>query len=159
MSVDISGVVGEINWSQSKTNDLFVKTKQGPDKISGSLTPSTTIYNRIYAVSGTLAASASTTIDLQGVTDYLAQSLTLTKIVAIMVKATTTDMIYSPGASNGLTWFLGGTTPTITIRAGGFFLIGDGSAFTVSGTAKTIKITNASGSLSGTYELALIGGQ
>ena len=159
MSVDISGVVGEINWSQSKTNTAFVKTKQGPDKITSSLTPSTTTFNRIYAVSGTLAASASVTIDLQGVTDYLAQSLTLTSIIAIMVKATTTDMIYSPGTSNGLTWFLGGTTPTITVRAGGFFLIGDGSAGTVSGSAKTIKITNASASLSGTYELALIGGQ
>jgi hypothetical protein len=76
-----------------------------------------------------------------------------------MMKATTTDMIYSPGATNGLTWFLGGTSPTLTVKAGGFFLVGDGSAFTVSGSAKTIKITNASGAASGTYELALIGGQ
>ncbi|NBW14043.1 MAG: hypothetical protein EBR82_39200, partial [Caulobacteraceae bacterium] len=67
-------------------------------------------------------------------------------------------MKYEPGASNGLTWFLSGTTPAVTVQAGGFFLIGDGTYGTVSGSAKNIKITNV-GAVSGTYEIALIGGQ
>jgi len=158
MSVDISAVVGQISWSQSRTNTGFVKTKQGPDQLSITQSPDTTTYNRIYAVSGTLAASASTTIDLQGVTDYLGQSLTLTKIIAFQLTATTAAMKYEPGASNGLTWFLSGTTPAVTVQAGGFFLIGDGTYGTVSGSAKNIKITNV-GAVSGTYEIALIGGQ
>lgn len=159
MSVDISSVIAEIGWTQSKTNGDFSKTRQGPDKLSKTLAPNTTTYNRIYATSGTLAASASVTIDLQTATDYLGQTLALTKVIAVMLAATTTDMQYSPGATNGLTWFLGGTSPTVSVKAGGFFLVGDGSAFTVSGTAKTITVTNLSSTAAGTYELALIGGQ
>lgn len=159
MSVDISAVVGQISWSQSKTNTGFVKTKQGPDQLSVTQSPSTTTYNRIYAVEGTLAGAASVTIDLQSITDYLGQSLVLTKIVAFMLKATTTGMKYEPGASNGLTWFLAGTTPSITVQAGGFFLIGDGATFVVTASDKTIKITNIHASTTGTYEIALIGGQ
>lgn len=158
MSVDISTVVGQISWTQSKANTGYTKTKQGPDQISVSLAPDTTTYNRIYATSGTLAASASVTIDLQGVTDYLGQSLTLTKIIAIQLTATGSTMKYEPGATNGLTWFLSGTSPAITVRDGGFFLVGDGTYGTVNGTAKTITITNT-GAVSGSYGLALIGGQ
>lgn len=158
MSVDNSTVVGQITWTQSKTNTGYAKTKQGPDQLSVSLSPDTTTYNRIYATSGTLAASATVTIDLQGVTDYLGQSLTLTKIIAIQLKATGSTMKYEPGASNGLTWFLSGTSPAITVRDGGFFIVGDGTFGVVSGSAKNITITNT-GATSGTYELALIGGQ
>jgi hypothetical protein len=158
MSVDIATVVGSISWVQSKTNTGFVKTKQGPDQLSITQTPSTSTYNRIYAASGTLAASGTTTIDLQGVTDYLGQSLTLTKIIALQFTATGSNFSYEPGASNGLTWFLSGTSPVVTVKDGGFFLIGDGTYGTVSGSAKTIKITNV-GATSGTYEIALIGGQ
>lgn len=158
MSVDNSAVVGQINWTQSKVNSGYTKTKQGPDQLSVSLSPDTTTYNRIYAVSGTLAASASVTIDLQGVTDYLGQSLTLTKIIAIQLSAEGSTMKYEPGASNGLSWFLSGTSPAISIRSGGFFLVGDGTFGVVSGSAKTITVTNT-GATSGTYNLALIGGQ
>lgn len=158
MSVDISTVVGQITWTQSKTNTGYAKTKQGPDQLSVSLTPDTTTYNRIYSTTGTLAASASVTIDLQSVTDLLGQSLTLTKIIAIQMSATDSTMKYEPGASNGLSWFLSGTSPAISVRAGGFFLVGDGTFGVVSGSAKTITITNT-GAVSGTYELALIGGQ
>lgn len=158
MSVIASSVVGQITWTQSKTNTNFSTTKQGPDQVSVTLTPDTTTYNRIYATSGTLAASASVTIDLQGVTDYLGQSLTLTKIIAIELSATGSAMKYEPGASNGLSWFLSGTSPALTVQSGGFFLVGDGTFATVSGSAKTITITNT-GAVSGTYKIALIGGQ
>lgn len=158
MSVNISSVVGQITWTQSKTNTGYGTTRQGPDQLSVSLSPDTTTYNRIYATSGTLASSASVTIDLQGVTDYLGQSLTLTKIIALQLSATGSNMKYEPGASNGLTWFLSGTTPAVTVKDGGFFLIGDGTFGTVSGSAKTITITNT-GATSGTYSVALVGGQ
>lgn len=159
MSVDVSSVVAELGWTQSKTNGDFSKTRQGPDKLSKTLTPNTTTYNRIYAASGTLAGGASVTIDLQSITDYLGQAVVLNKILAIMVAATTTNMKYEAGATNGLTWFLGGTSPTITIRAGGFFLFGDGATFTVSSTVKTITVTNLDATNAGIYEIALIGGQ
>jgi hypothetical protein len=159
MSVDISAIVGEISWTQSVTNSGFVKTTQGPDKLTATLAPSTTTYNRIYAVKGTLAGGASVTINLQGVTDYLNQSLTLTKVIAFMLKATTTGMKFEPGASNPLTWPLTGTSPVLTVQAGGFFIIGDGAAHTVNATDKNFKITNLDGAVTGTYEIALIGGQ
>lgn len=159
MSVDTSQIVGEISWSQSKTNSPFAAIKQGPDKLTQVISPSITTFNRIYAVSGTLAAGASVTIDLRNITDYLSQALTLTTIRALMIKAVGVDMIYSPAASNGLTWFLLGTTPAIVVKAGGFFLIGDGEGFPVTSTDKSFTITNDDGSLTGTYEVALIGGQ
>lgn len=158
MPLTLSNVNAEIGWTQTKANTGFTTVKQGPDKLVGTLSPAVATYNELLAVQGTLAASASATIDLYSITNLLGEAKTLTKGVAIMVKATTTSMKIEPGASNPITWFFGGTTPSITIKAGGFFLLGDGGTATLSATDRNLKITNLSGSVSGTYDLVFLGG-
>lgn len=158
MALTLSNVNAEIGWTQTKTNTGYGSIKQGPDKLTATLAPAVATYNELLAVQGTLAASASTTIDLYSITNLFGESKTLTKGIALMVKATTTGMKIEPGASNPLTWFWGGTSPSITIKAGGFILLGDGGTATISATDRNLKITNTSGSTTGTYDLVFLGG-
>ena len=157
MPLTLSNINAEIGWTQTKAT-TYGSVKQGPAKLSASLAPSVTTFNELLAVQGTLAASANTTIDLYSITNLLGDAKTLTKAIALMVKATTTGMKIEPGASNPLTWFFGGTSPSISIKAGGFMLLGDGAVFTLSATDRNLKITNLSGSVTGTYDVVLLGG-
>ena len=160
VSLSLASVAVELGWTQISPNTGFVTSRQGPDKLSASLSPDLTVVNRVYAVSGTLAASGTVTIDLQALTTYLtgADAVVLTKVQAVMLTATTTGMKFEPGATNPATWFFSGTTPAITLQAGGFFCLGDGSVYTVTASLKTLKITNISASLTGTYAIAILGG-
>lgn len=158
MSLSLSGISGEITWTQTKTNTGFIVTRQGPDKVSLSLSPATATYNEVYAVQGTLAASATTTLNLNSFTNLIGQSVNATKGIGFIIRATDANLKIEPGATNPLGWWWGGTTPSITIKAGGFFLIGDGSVATISGAACNLKITNLSGSVTATYTVAFLGG-
>ena len=158
MPLTLSNINAEIGWTQTKSTTGYGSVKQGPSKLSGTLAPAVATYNELLAVQGTLAASASTTIDLYSITNLFGEAKTLTKGIALMVKATTTGMKIEPGASNPITWFFGGTSPSISIKAGGFFLLGDGSAATLSATDRNLKITNLSGSTTGTYDIVFLGG-
>ena len=158
MSLSLSGISGEITWTQTKANTGFILTRQGPDKVSLSLSPATGTYNEVYAVQGTLAASATTTLNLNSFTNLIGQSVTATKGIGFIIRATDASLKIEPGATNPLGWWWGGTTPSITIKAGGFFLIGDGSVATISGSDCNLKITNLSGSVTATYTVAFLGG-
>ena len=158
MSISTSGISGEISWTQTKTNTGFLVTRQGPDKVDPALAPSTTTYNEVLAVQGTLAASANTTINLNSFTNLLGQAVTVTKGIGFIIKAAAADLKIEPGATNPLGWWWGGTTPSITIKAGGFFLIGDGGTATIGSSACNLKITNLSGSLTASYTVAFLGG-
>lgn len=158
MALTLSNINAEIGWTQTKANTGYSTVRQGPDKLVGTLAPAVATYNELLAVQGTLAASASATIDLYSITNLLGEAKTLTKAVGIMVKATTTNMKIEPGASNPVTWFFGGTSPSISIKAGGFFLLGDGGTAVLSATDRNLKITNLSGSVTGTYNLVFLGG-
>lgn len=158
MALTLSNVAAEIGWTQSTSITGFQPRRQGNDKLQASLSPDVTVFNELFAVQGTLTASSNTTIDLYSITNLLGEAKTLTKGIAIMLTATTTGMKYEPGATNPLTWFLSGTTPAISVQAGGFFIVGDGSVTTLSATVRNIKITNLSGSTTGTYRIAFLGG-
>lgn len=158
MSISLSGISGEITWTQTKSNTGFIVTRQGPDKVDVALSPATATYNEVYAVQGTLAASANTTINLNSFTNLLGQSVTATKGIGFIIKAAAADLKIEPGATNPLGWWWGGTTPSITVKAGGFFMIGDGGTATISGSACNLKITNLSGSVVATYTIAFLGG-
>jgi hypothetical protein len=158
MTIANSGISGEITWTQTKTNTGFLVTRQGPDKIELGLAPAIATYNEVYAVQGTLAGSATVTLNLNSFSNLLGQAVTATKGIGLMVKATAADLKIEPGATNPLAWFWGGTTPSVTIKAGGFFLIGDGGTATISASTCNLKITNLSGSITATYSVAFLGG-
>lgn len=159
MALDFATVTITGTWQQSKTNTGFSPTIQGPDSISQStaLTVGSSAANSLYAATGTLAASASSTIDLQSFTDILGQAITMTRVYSIIVKTTDDSLKIEPGSSNGLSWFFGGTTPSITIPAGGAMGFVQTTAATVDATHKTIKLTNT-GSVTLTYNISIIGG-
>lgn len=158
MALSLSNINGEIGWTQATAITGWQNRRQGPDKLSVGLSPAVATYNEVYAVEGTLTASSSVTIDLYSITNLLGEAKTLTKGIALMLKATTTGMKLEPGASNPLTWFFSGTTPAISVQAGGFFLFADGTTATLSASVRNIKITNLSGSTTGTYDLVFLGG-
>lgn len=148
------------SWTQAKETTGRVDATQGPDTVASTVTFSVATVNRIYTYPISLAASGTATIDVQAVTTLLAESDAWTKVqgIQLTVDSGGGNIKLEPGASNPLTWFFSGTTPAITVKAGGFMALGDGSTFTASSTVKTLKLTNLSGSLTATGTLVLFGG-
>lgn len=159
MALSFANVSMSMAWEQFKTNTGYANTIQGPSGLDLNLayTVGSTAANSIYVTQGTLAASANTTVDLFSFTDLLGQSISMVRVYAIMLKAATDSLKIEPGATNPLTWFFGGTTPSITIPAGGGFLFSQTTAATVSSTVRNLKLSNP-GSVTMTYNIAVIGG-
>jgi len=160
MPLTVGSLLSTASWTQATSNTGRADITQGPDSISKTVTFDVAIVNRVYIYPISLAASGTATIDLQAVTTYLAESTAWTKVQGILLTVDSGggNIKIEPGASNPLTWFFSGTTPAITVKAGGWFGLGDGSVFTVSSTVKTLKLTNLSSSLATTGNLAIYGG-
>lgn len=160
MALTTAGVNGSISWIQTKTNTGFSNTIQGLDSISASVSPAltgATPANVVYAEERTLSASASQTYDLQSLTDFLSQSLVMTRAFAIAISCSAGQVTLEQGTSNPLTWPLSGTAPAMVVPSGGFFVFGQSTAQTVSASVKTLKVT--AGGSGGTYKIAILGGQ
>jgi hypothetical protein len=159
MALDFANIGISAAWQQRKTNTGYQDTVQGPDGLSlnASLTVGSSAANSIYVAQGTLAASASTTIDLFSFTDQLGQSVSMVRVYSMVVKTADAALKVEPGATNPLTWFFGGTTPSITIPSNGGFGFTQPTAATVSSTVRNIKLTNT-GAVTLTYNIAIIGG-
>lgn len=126
--------------------------------------------NKTYSENTTLAANGTETIDLNafgGANDALGEPYDLTAIKGIMIRNTSTDpsaiLTVAPGASNGWTALTGSTSNAITSvtpNNGEWTNLAPSAAgLPVSGTSKTLKLTNASGSAALTFELMVIGAQ
>lgn len=160
MAITTISVNGGISWIQSKTNTGFANTIQGLDSLSASVSPSltgATPANVVFAEERTLSASSSQSYDLQSMTDFLAQSLTMTRAYAIAISCSAGQVTLEQGASNPLTWPLSGTAPALVVPVNGFFVFGQTTAQTVSGSVKTLKVT--AGGSGATYKIAILGGQ
>lgn len=149
-------------WSQQKTTPGFLSVSQGPDSISLSVSPSLTgltPMNIVFSETRTLAASGSKTYDFTtagALYDLIGQPLNLSRVFSIGIYSTTGISVLSPGASNGLEWFMGGTSPTITIAEGAGFMFTSPAPATVDGTNKTLTVSSSAGC---TYKLVIFGGQ
>jgi hypothetical protein len=76
-----------------------------------------------------------------------------------MVLPTGSNVVVSPGSSNPLTCFFGGSTQSINVTAGGIFLYSSAATdtgFAVTSTAKTLKFDN-SGSTSLSLQVVIVG--
>jgi hypothetical protein len=139
-------------WSQSQSNGALQGTTQGPDSLSYRATPDAATYTQVQATQLTLAASASQTLDLSSFTTLLNATATCTKVLGVLVKATNTvtggQLKIEPGASSAIDFWLGGTTPSLTLACGDpagpgcAVLIADGAARAVSGSVKNVKLSN-----------------
>lgn len=164
MSVTSSGITGSLGWSLSRSNTGFGGVSQG-DSVSAAVNLDPTVYNSVFAAEYTLAAiNANNThiqsIDLKNFVDLAFETHTTTdKVIGIMVSVTGASITIAPGASNGLVWFWTGTSPIVTIKAGGFLVFSDGAATTVDATHKTLTLTNLSASVVATVRIAILCGQ
>ena len=160
MALNSASTSLSLSWDQQKTLTGFDSVSQGPDALSLSVSPNltgTNPVNVVFAEQRTLAASGSYTYDMStGLTDFLGNSIALARIFAIAVSSSTGTVVYAPGASNGLEWFLGGTSPTISIPAGAGFIFTTPTFQAVSGTDKTLTLSSSAGA---TYKIAFLGGQ
>jgi len=160
MALNSASTSLSLSWDQQKILTGFNSISQGPDALSLSVSPNltgTNPANIIFTEQRTLAASGSYTYDMStGLTDFLGTSIALTRIFAIAISSTTGTVVYAPGATNGLEWFLGGTSPTISIPAGAGFIFTTPTFQAVSGTDKTLTLSSSAGA---TYKIAFLGGQ
>jgi hypothetical protein len=160
MALNSANASIKIGWDQYKTLTGFNSVTQSQDSValnlSAVLTGATPV-NIVYFEQRTLSAAGSQIYDMStGLTDALGTAINLSRINAIVVVSTSGETIYEPETTNGLEWFLSGTTPKITIPAGGGFLFMTPTHQVVSGTDKRIKLSSTAGS---TYKIAFYGGQ
>lgn len=159
MSVTSSGITGSFGWSLSRSNTGFTGVSQG-DSVSAAVNPDPVVYNSVFAAEYAIAASGTQSIDLRNFVDLAFETHTTTdKVIGIMVSVAGANITITPGASNGLVWFWTGTSPIVTIKAGGFLVFSDGAATTVDATHKTLTLTNLSASVVATVRIAILCGQ
>ena len=167
MALTDASVIAQIGWTLAKSNTGFLDTTQGPDSVLFEAQPDTATVTAVYATSVTLTASGTATLDLRSFTDLAGNSVTLVSVYAMIVKVTgsgTANVVITPGASNGLTWFWTGTpsgtdtvTPKLTVTQGGVNLFYQAAAKTVDATHRNLDLLN-SGAATSTVLLAFLGG-
>lgn len=145
----------------TRINPGYANANTGPDSISFNLTNlNTTTFNQLSPLTFTIASGGSTTIDLTAMTNTVYETFSLASVLSIMVLPKGGAVVMKPGATNGATWFLGGTTPTVTISDGGCLLFSEpvgGPGHAVDPTHKTLTFTN-SGGTSLQLSLLIVGG-
>lgn len=150
-----------LTWSQERANPGFLPTYQGPDTFSSTITYTVDDLgmDSVYAVEGTLAPLASTTINLQSITDFFGQAMVFTRAYSIQIRAVGADLQWGPGATDPLVWFFGGPTDRIVVKDGSDFQYATQYPFTVSASAKNIDLYNSSPTETMTYQIVILGGQ
>ncbi len=122
-------------------------------------------FDQAYTAVRTLVGAASEDLDLYGgLTNVFGETINFVRIKAISIEllATTAASSITVGAAASHAWLgpLGGTTPTITIRNGGFYATGctDATGFPVAnGTTDVLKINNDDAAITATYRITLVG--
>lgn len=130
-----------------------------------SLTNGTTANKAdlIFTDQRTLVASATEDLDLAGsLTDAFGAIITMVEVVAVYIEAAAenTNNVVVGDATSPVPLF-GGTSPTFSVKPGGFFFAAAPNAsgmFTVgAGSTDDLKITNSGALTSVTYKVVIIG--
>ena len=157
-------VKGSLEWTYTKTPTGFNPVSQ-QGSVAFNLAPDAATYDHAYISQFTLAASASSTIDLYSFTSIVGESVTATKLLGYSVYVTGLvaggQIKIEEGATNPATFPLSGTTPAITLSVGtglkcGIVII-NGAAYTLSSTIRNIKFSNP-GTQTVTVNLAVLVG-
>lgn len=115
--------------------------------------------DRVLATySNAIAGGATETIDLASFVDALAATgQSMAEVRAIRFRPSTTAMSLAPGASNGWTGL--GADFKVTLPIGTLFELVNATdgRLPITGSSKTIAITNTSGGTAGSYDLEIIG--
>jgi len=160
MSLTSLSCNAQVGWSLENSTVTGFSTAKESDSLQWGLAlANLTTVNQVYVTKLTLAASAASTINLTSLSNLVSESFSFGHVLGLIVLPTGAGVTVEPGASSGLPWMLGGTTPTITVNAGGLWVWSDPSTpgTTVDGTHKNITITNLSGSATAIVKLAIFG--
>lgn len=167
MTLDATGIGFNVAATLNNALDLGV-IATAPLSVSQSYGFSTGVLagqaDKIFADTRTITASSNDDIDLAGVlVDALGATITFARIKAIVVRASagnTNNLVMGGGATNPVVTILTGTTPALTIRPGGSFVLiaPDAVGYVITAaTADILRFTNGGAGSSVTYDLIIIG--
>ena len=148
-------------WALEKTNTGFNDAKQ-KGSLSYNVSPAVGTYNQLFAARYTIAAAGTQAVDFYSFTNLAGESVTATKMYAVMIKVTGagSTIVLEPHGTNGLTWFFGGTNPTITMpgsATGSLFVFSEGGTEVLSATVRKFLLTNSGGSSATVDVVAIVG--
>jgi hypothetical protein len=142
-------LTSSLQWILTKVVTGFAPIQQGADSVTSNLSGiNLSTFNQLFAQQFTLSASGGTsTFDLSTFTNPAGESTGFGHVLCIEVQVTGTgaNVALSPGASNGLVWFFGGTSPTVSVPAGATFIFTNAASATgqvVDSTHKNLTLTN-----------------
>jgi hypothetical protein len=162
MSVQFAQSSSSISWQLTQDNSPFTQTYQGPDSAGNNFAWTTGGSNvtAVLAKQYTIAASGSQTVDLLAQDNLLNLEDVFTRVYGIEVIPAGSDCVISPAADSPLIWFFGSPDDTVTVKAGGMFLLAntDGNEDSVSPGASKLTLTNPSTTAILTVKLIIIGG-
>jgi len=163
MSLSSRSLTAGINWDLRKTNGTYATAKNKDRHTFSPTLPAG--QNQLQSNEYTLTTSATQTIDLYATFTDLAGNagLQATKVYGFLITVVGTNggLTIEPGASNALTWFFGGTAPTVTIPYGlaaapGCLMFFQPTAQVLDATHRNLKFTNTSGSASITFKITFL---
>lgn len=121
-------------------------------------------FKQIFTDTRTISASSNEDLDLAGtLVNALGQTITFTKIRAILIKAAAANVnnvVLGGAASNQFVGPFGAATHTIAVRPGGFFGIAanDATGYAVTaGTGDLLRVANSGAGSSVTYDIVILG--
>lgn len=117
----------------------------------------------IFADTRTLAASASETLDMGsggGLSDYLGAAFSPAEVVAVLIAAAdgnTNSVVVGAAAAEPFLAGMGGTTPTETIKPGGFIFWYAPAGWAVANNSNDkIKVLNSSSGTGVDYSIVIV---
>ena len=144
MSLTLATIAASVKTTFA--NVASIGTSQlGPVTTTYSLSPLAAIADQGYASQLSIAAAATVTIDLASFVDPQGSTIVGVKAVSILLLPTGAGAICKvfPHATNGFSWFMNGTTPFLTIPAGGHLSYSEPAGTTINPTtAHLLDISN-----------------
>ena len=155
-----------INWTLDTPITGFADSIQadpGQAFNIASIATAEPIFDLLLASNYSIASGGGTqTYDLFSFNDLQGNAASFSEngALSLYILPLVGNVVLSPGAANPLTWFFGGTTPTVMLTAGGVFVfslppVGPGQ--TVDATHRNLTLTNNGASTASGYFFAVGG--
>lgn len=162
MALTAANLTAAIQLTLSAAQTGFASTTNGPNTVSFNLNSlSLTSWTESLLGQYTVANAATQTVNFYQYTDLTSVSVTAGHILCLVVTTSGGPITIKPGASAALTWFFAGTTPSVTLNAGGLFVWCDAVGATgqvVDNTHKNLDFTNNGGGPTTTLTVCAITG-
>ena len=158
-------LAASINYAQTRPQAGLPTATQAPAKVAYKFAPDVTIYKQALVATYTIAAAGTQNVDFSSFQTLLYELITNANkvrgfIITGTAAATGAKMKLTPAATNGLVWFFGTATDSITLSvgtAGCSLFLCDGADAVIDATHKVLVISNP-GTVSLTVNIAALVG-